>query len=198
MSLVALEAWWSFMETPKKRIFPSLLSSSTASSQPPLVGPDVELLHVYGLEPEVLEARLGALPDVVSGVDLVGVQPRRSGPDAILGRDLGGDVDGLFPLCQHLSHEPLAVPLAVGESRVYEVKAEVYGSVQRAERLVVLGADPGVLADPPRPVADLGDLQPRPAELSVVHVSLHSYSLPNGFRVFLTTTRWARNRPAGR
>src|SRR5215203_2092721 len=47
-------------------------------------------------------------------------------------------------------------------------------------RLVVLGADPLALADSPRPVADFGDLEPGPAELPVVHATLHSYSLPDG------------------
>src|SRR5829696_643945 len=35
MSLTALWGWWSFMETPKKRILPSPFSSSTASNQSP-------------------------------------------------------------------------------------------------------------------------------------------------------------------
>ena len=41
----------------------------------PLIGPDVELLHVYSLETEVPEARIRTLRDVIRREDLVRVQP---------------------------------------------------------------------------------------------------------------------------
>src|SRR5918998_1050544 len=117
MSFMALAGWWSLMETPKWRILPSLLRSSTASCQPPPPSPD------------------------------------------------------------GLPHEPLAVPLAVPERRVYEREPEVYGRVKGPQRLVVLGPHPLALADAPGPVADLGDLEARPAQLPVVHANLHLYQL---------------------
>ncbi len=79
----------------------------------PLVGPDVELLDVYGLEAEVFQAPFCALPHVVSGEGLVGVEPGGRGPRQVLRRDLGSDVDGLAPLPHDLPDEPLAVAVPV-------------------------------------------------------------------------------------
>src|SRR5829696_1669712 len=96
----------------------------------PVVLPHVELLHVDGLQPEVGEALLGTLPDVISGESFFGRDPLRSGPDPVLRGDLGGDADGLVPLPDHLPYEPLAVTLPVGQGRVHEVETEVHGPVQ--------------------------------------------------------------------
>src|SRR5215207_5498464 len=138
----------------------------------PLVGPDVELLHVYCLETEVPQARLRALPYVVRRKGLARVQPAGRRPHPVLRRYLRRDVDGLVSLFSDPANEPFAVALSVGEGGVYEVEAEVYGPVQRPERLFVLGAEPLALSDAPRPVADLRDLQSRPAEPPVVHAAL--------------------------
>ena len=46
--------------------------------------------------------------------------------------------------------------------------------LERAHRLVVLRADPLRAADPPGSVADLGDLQSRPAQPPVVHLSANT------------------------
>src|SRR5215208_682903 len=96
----------------------------------PVVLPDVELLHVDGLQSEVGEALLRAIPDVICGEHLLGGNAVGSGPDPVLRRDLGGDVDGLVPLPQYLPHEPLAVPLPVCQGRVYEVESKVDSPVK--------------------------------------------------------------------
>src|ERR687898_1443423 len=49
----------------------------------PVVLPDVELLHVDGVQPEVGEALLRALPDVVSGECFLGSDAFGSGPDPV-------------------------------------------------------------------------------------------------------------------
>src|SRR5215210_8882734 len=90
----------------------------------PAVLPDVELLHVDGLQSEVGEALLRALPDVIPGERLLGGDAAGGGPDPVLRRDLGGDVNGLVPLPHYLPHEPLAVSLPVGQGRVSEVEAQ--------------------------------------------------------------------------
>src|SRR5215204_5074618 len=137
----------------------------------PVVLPDVELLHVDGLQSEVGEALLRAIPDVICGEHLLGGNAVGSGPDPVLQRDLGGDVDGLVPLPQYLPHEPLAVPLPVCQGRVYEVESKVDSPVQGPERLFVLRAEPGVAGNTPGAVADFGYFQARSAERSVVHAA---------------------------
>ena len=95
----------------------------------PLVLPDVELLDGYRLEPQVRQARLGTLPNLRVGEDLIRAQARGGRPDPVHRRYLRGDVDGLVPLFHHPAYEPLGVPIPVGERRVYKVEAEVYGPV---------------------------------------------------------------------
>ena len=137
----------------------------------PGVVPDVELLHVDDVEPEVAQAGLRAGADVLAGERLARVGGGVARPLHRLGRELGGDVDLLRPRAHDLADEPLGVPVAVAERRVDEVQPEVDGPVQRAQRFVVVGADPHRLADAPRAVADLGDLEAGPAQSSIVHAA---------------------------
>src|SRR5215211_4329271 len=65
----------------------------------PVVLPDMELLHVDSVQSEVGEALLCTLPDVISWERFFRRDTLRSRPESILRRNLGGDVDGLVPLC---------------------------------------------------------------------------------------------------
>src|SRR5918993_1876 len=121
----------------------------------PVILPDVELLHVDGVQPEVGEALLSTLPDVISGERFFRGDTLRSRPDPVLRRDLGGDVNGLVPLLDQLPYQPLAVSFPVSQGRVYEIETEVYGSVQGLQRFLVLRAEPSIAGDAPRPVANL-------------------------------------------
>jgi hypothetical protein len=137
----------------------------------PVVVPDVELLDVDRLEAEVAQARLGPGADVVARERRVGVRAGRGGPAPVLRRDLRRHVDGLGPVPDRAAHELLRVAVAVGERRVDEGQSEVDRAVQRAQRRVVVGADPHALADAPGAVADLGHLDAGVAKLAVVHGS---------------------------
>src|SRR5215208_470035 len=137
----------------------------------PGVLPDMELLHIDDVQPEVGEALLRTLPDVVSREYFLGGDTLRGRPDPVLRRDLGGDVDGLVPILDQLPYQPLAVSLPVSQGCVYDIETEVYGPVQGPQRFLVLRAEPGVASDAPGPVAYLRDLQARPSERSVVHVA---------------------------
>ncbi len=95
----------------------------------PFILSDVELLHVYRLEAKVLQAPLCVHSRPCSaGKVSSGLRPRRAWPGEVLGRDPRRCVDPLVPLPHGLPDEPLAVPVAVAQSRVYEVQAEVYSS----------------------------------------------------------------------
>jgi hypothetical protein len=120
----------------------------------------VELLHVDGVQSEVGEALLRTLPNVISGERFFRGDALGSGPDPVLRRDLGGDVDGLVPILDDLPYEPLAVTLSVSQGRVYEVETKVYGPVKGLQRFLILRAKPGVAGDAPSPVAYLRYLQP--------------------------------------
>src|SRR5215212_4158074 len=87
----------------------------------PVVLPDMELLHFDGLQSEVGEALLGTLPDVISWERFLGGDTLRSGPDSILRRNLGCDVDSLVALFDQLPYEPLAVSIPVRQGRVYKI-----------------------------------------------------------------------------
>src|SRR5918998_3284031 len=79
----------------------------------PVVLPNVELLHVQGVEPEVSQALLGALPDVVPGEHLPHRNAVGGRPDPVFRRDLRGDVYPLAALREDLAHEALALSPAV-------------------------------------------------------------------------------------
>src|SRR5215211_6022330 len=159
----------------------------------PVILPDVELLHVDGVQPQVGEALLRTLLYVISGERLLWGYAIGSGPHPVLRRDLGRDVDGLVPLLDYLPHEPLAVSLAVGQGRVYEIETEVHGPVQGLQRFLILRAEPGVAGDAPGPVAYLRYFQARPAERSVVHAA-SIYTACRMVSHCVTTTGVSRNR----
>ncbi len=70
----------------------------------PLVVPDVELLDVYGVEPEVFQASLSALSHMIRRKGLVRVQPGGSWPLPVFRGYLRCYVDRLFPLPDYLAN----------------------------------------------------------------------------------------------
>src|SRR5581483_8065981 len=135
----------------------------------PLVRPDVKLEDVDRVEAEVGETLLRAGHDPVRRERLVGGYAVLRRPFPVLRRHLRRDVDRLARLADGLPDEPLAVAVAVAEGRVEEVDAELDRTVERTQRLGVVGADPHRLPDAPGAVPELGDLQARPAERAVPH-----------------------------
>ena len=172
-SRIAFSGWWSLIETPKKRIFPSRFSRSIASSQSPwpdpLVGPDVELLDVDRLETEVPQAALGTGDDPVGREDLLWAQAAPGRPFHVLRRDLAGDVDRLCRLAHGGADELLAVAVAVRVGGVEEVDAVLDRTPESPHGFVVVGSDPPRPADSPGPEAELGDLEARLAQRPVAH-----------------------------
>jgi hypothetical protein len=79
----------------------------------PLRIPDVQLLQIDGLEAQVLETLLGREQDVLIGEDLLDADTRLRGPQVVLRRDLGGDVDAAAGIANYLPHQLLAVPLTI-------------------------------------------------------------------------------------
>src|SRR5207245_1405373 len=136
-----------------------------------LVLPDVELQQVDVITLQVLQALLAGAHDVPRRERLRDRHPTTGGPDEVLGRDLGRDVDRLPPLAQQAADQLLAAAMAVAERGVDEVDAEVDGAVQRPQALVVLRADPQRPADAPGAVADLGDLQARATQRARAHAT---------------------------
>ena len=166
-SAIALSGWWSLIETPKRRIFPSRLQLldpfAPVALVDPLVRPDVELLHVDRLDAEVAQAGLGAARRPSRRG-----RPRRRGrrgarATAVLRRDLRRDRDvstaarTAWPTSRSLW--PVAVAGAVS-MKLTPARTRA----QRAQRLVVLGAEPHALADAPGAVAEHRDLQTGLAE----------------------------------
>jgi hypothetical protein len=135
----------------------------------PAVVPDVELLDVDRLQPEVAKAALGAAPDPLAREGVLRGGVVRRGPALVLGWHLRRHVDPLVVLAHDLSHELLAVSGAVGQGRVDEVHAQVDRQVQGAKRLVVLRPDPHRLPDPPGAVPQFRDLEARSAQPSIAH-----------------------------
>ena len=76
--------------------------------------PHVQLLHVDRLHAEVAEARLGGLDDVVVGENLLDADPWPRGPELVLRRDLGGDVDPLLRVSKNGADKAFAVAFAIG------------------------------------------------------------------------------------
>jgi hypothetical protein len=146
----------------EERVPPAVLVEET-------VLPRVELEDVDVVAPEVLQALLAALHDVVRGIGLRHRHVVRRGPAPVLGRHLGRHVDLFAPLLEHAADEALAVPLAVSEGGVQEGDAEVDRAIEGAQALLVVRPDPFPPPQSPGAVADLRDLQPGPAQRSVVH-----------------------------
>jgi hypothetical protein len=163
---------WSLIETPKAdpagraqlvdRLAPVALVG-------PVVVPDVQLEQVDAVQPEVGEAPLGAGGHVGAGEDVLDRHAGLRRPGAVLGRDLGRDVDPLGALAHDLADQALAAPVAVGECGVDEVDPEVDRVVERLHRLVVVGTAPLAATDPPGAVADLRDLDAGLPKRAMVH-----------------------------
>src|SRR5436305_7014753 len=95
----------------------------------------------------------------------------RARPAAILRRDFRGGVK--FPLrvrADEPTEQRLAMPLAVGPSRVEEVAAEFDRALKRLQRLFVVRAAP--TAHAPHAVSYLADLPTRAPESPVSHPRL--------------------------
>ena len=137
---------WSLSETPKKRIFPSAFSRSTVSSQSPCPAqPGVQTwscCRSIVSTPRLRRLALGALDDPVAGEHLLDRDARAAPATAGSSAAPWSRRARLRRLADDPADELLAVPVAVGERRVDEVDAELDRAVQRAQRLVVLGADP--------------------------------------------------------
>ena len=95
--------------------------------------------------------------------------PALRGPDAILGRHLGGDVDLLRGFAHDLPDQLLAVAVAIGERGIDQVDAQFDGAAQRGQRFVVRAAEPLLAADAPGAVADVADFEAGPAEFAILH-----------------------------
>src|SRR5581483_4681922 len=130
------------------------------------------------VEAQVAQAALRAGEDPVGGKRLLGGHARRRGPRPVLRRHLARDVDDAVRFPDRGPHELLAVAVAVAVGGVDEVDAQLDRTAERAERLLVVGADPSAAADAPRPEAELRDLEARPAERPVAHHRILAGALP--------------------
>src|SRR5262249_62061036 len=71
------------------------------------------------------------------------------------------------PSAQEIAEQALAAAVTVDPGGVEEVAAERDRDLERAQRLVIVGARPPAHA--PHAVADLRDLPPDPSERSIAH-----------------------------
>ena len=140
----------------------------------PGVVPDVQLLHVQGVHPQVLERLLRAGSDVLRREHVAERVARLAGPLAVLRRDLGGDHNPIAAnlVFQRLTDHALAVAAAVRERGVEERDALIECLAQRAPSLGVVYAAPHLAADAPGAEADFGDTVSGVAECSLFHRSV--------------------------
>jgi hypothetical protein len=79
------------------------------------------------------------------------------GPGFVFGWNFGGDVKFFGRVCaENQAEESFAAAVAVGSRSVKKIATEIGGTLQRAERFVVLGAAPS--AHSPHAVANVADL----------------------------------------
>ena len=120
--------------------------------------PDVQLLEVDGFEAEIAEAGFGAADDVVVGENFSDADARLGGPEHVLRRDFGGDVDFAGGVADDLTDQAFAMAVAIGERGVDEIQAEFEGAADGAEGFVVGAALPLIAADAPGTIADFAHL----------------------------------------
>src|SRR5215208_5284441 len=120
----------------------------------------MELQQVQGFDPEVLQATLGEVREVIVVVSFrsVGIQA-----PSCLGRDQDLIV---WTVLQEPADELLAASVAVDIRGVEEVHAEVDRPVQRAESVILTDGTPAV-PEGPGAETDLRDAHPRPSEVSI-------------------------------
>jgi hypothetical protein len=135
----------------------------------------VELQQVERVRAQVRQAALDERGQVLA------VVPRghvRAQPTPGLGRHH----DLFRSLGPQPRHQPLRAAVAVHVGGVDEVDALVHRAVQRAQRLGVVGAAPGVAADGPGAEADRGDAEGGATQRAVLHACPQSSGRTSIFR----------------
>jgi len=142
----------------------------------PAVFPGVKLDEVERVHPNVFEALVHVLEDIVGRIGVVEGVFGASGPAAVLGRDLCGDVKFFvrpanggvaFVGAQDFSEQLLAVAFAVGPGGVKEIAAKVHGALERIEGFGVVGTGPAAHA--PHAVTNFADVPSGAAEAAIAH-----------------------------
>ena len=134
---------------------------------PPRVFPYVELLHVETVHAQVPQALFGHAANVIGRKNVLKRNASPRGPLAIFRRDLGGDVEPLVGMpMQKASPQPFAVSVAVGQSRIEEVAAQLDGQFERG----ATGHRPSrPSTDTPHAAADLANRPAHSSQSAIVH-----------------------------
>ena len=78
--------------------------------------------QVNGVDSDVLQAVMNIIFDVIWGITIVKGELPAAGPDAVLGRNLGGcEKTFVRVIAEYLAKQLLAVPIAVSPGCVEEI-----------------------------------------------------------------------------
>src|SRR5215204_2843748 len=126
----------------------------------------MQLLEVERVNPDVREALLGVLANIVGKEDVIELVLGTRRPLAILGGNLRGDVEPLPPMApERFTQQPFAVTVPIRPGRIEEIASELDGPVERRKRLAILAAGPARHA--PHAIAALGDGPSSSGEFSI-------------------------------
>jgi len=131
--------------------------------------PHVQLLEVEGVDFQIAQAVFRATQDVLIRKHTFDTDTRLGGPQAILGRYLGSKMNSMVALPNHFPHQLLAMAIAISQSGVDKVDAQLHGLVQRAHRFVIGAAQPLVPTNPPSAISKLTDLYAGSPKNSLFH-----------------------------